>query len=378
MAIRDKEKENRPRGLRMPSLSAIKFKKNHQQSPPDSPPTELPPEISLYPAYPARTDSVPVRPPRPHEKELPPNPLPSPPPFPAASVPSPSGYRNPGPPLPPLPPQNHGQDPDQDLSVSPRGLSPAASPPSLNTATFASNAHLNFSSSSPPSQTGFSPSSPPNRSDFSPKSPTNRADFSPVKRVPSIPRVPVPNSEHPPLPVQRPTPPSSINHDIDEPPRRQSSAAEQQQQQQHQRPQEEEDDDDDDPLENFIPDPETDREHPHEHDHEPELDGPGSAIEEASSEENNGPWTPPDFEPVAAPLNKLHYVCYQDHRAMPPAANRWHALPCMTCQKFDREVRHRCVFCCLRVCVGCYQMLQKTPNRSLELLMNSLGETRDS
>ncbi|PLN82723.1 hypothetical protein BDW42DRAFT_165953 [Aspergillus taichungensis] len=246
-------------------------------------------------------------------------------------------------------------------------LSPAASPPS-STANFASNSHLNFSPSSPPHQTGFSPQSPPNQTGFSPQSPPNRSDYPPVKRVPSIPRVPVPQSEKPPLPVQRPTPPSSINHDIDEPPRRQSTAAEQQHQQQQ--PQEEED-----PLEDFIPDPEAD--HPaHEHENEPDLDGPGSAIEEASSEENNGPWTPPDIEPVAAPLNKLHYVCYQDHRAMPPAANRWHALPCMTCQKFDREVRHRCVFCCLRICAGCYQTLQKTPNRSLERLMDSLGESR--
>ncbi|PLB37188.1 uncharacterized protein BDW47DRAFT_107547 [Aspergillus candidus] len=374
MAIRDKEKENRPRGLRMPSLSAIKFKKTNHQSPPDSPPTELPPEISLFPAYPARTDSVPVRPPRPHEKELPPNPLPLLPPFPAASASSSSGYRDQGPPLPPLPPQ------DRDLS--PRNLSPAASPPSSMPG-FAANSHANFSPTSPPNHTGFSPSnrfdsspsSPPSHAGFSPNSPPNRTDSAPVKRVPSIPRVPVPKSEKPPLPVQRPTPPSSINHDIDEPPRRQPSAAEQQHQHQQQ---EEEEEEEEDPLEDFIPDPEVDRVHPHpehEHENEPDLDGPGSAIEEASSEENNGPWTPPDFEPVAAPLNKLHYVCYQDHRAMPPAANRWHALPCMTCQKFDREVRHRCVFCCLRICVGCYQTLQKSPNRSLEVLMDSLGES---
>ncbi|PWY72522.1 hypothetical protein BO94DRAFT_539199 [Aspergillus sclerotioniger CBS 115572] len=116
----------------------------------------------------------------------------------------------------------------------------------------------------------------------------------------------------------------------------------------------------DEPLEDFIPEP------------EPELDGTGAPIEPVSSEENNGPWTPPDIEPVAAPLNKLHFACYQDHRSMPPANNVWHTLPCMTCLKFDREVRHRCVFCCLRICAGCFQALQACPNRSLTQLMESI------
>ncbi|PYH46674.1 uncharacterized protein BP01DRAFT_355669 [Aspergillus saccharolyticus JOP 1030-1] len=105
----------------------------------------------------------------------------------------------------------------------------------------------------------------------------------------------------------------------------------------------------------------------------PEADRESEApVDSASSEEDRGPWTPADYEPVAAPLNKLHYACYQDHRSMPPANNAWYALPCMTCQKFDHEVRHRCVFCCLRICGGCYQALQKCPNRSLAQLMRSL------
>ncbi|KAA8642209.1 hypothetical protein EYZ11_007463 [Aspergillus tanneri] len=120
------------------------------------------------------------------------------------------------------------------------------------------------------------------------------------------------------------------------------------------------------PLEDFIPEP------------EPELDGdePDAApIEQASSEENGGPWTPPDFEPVAAPLNKLHFACYQDHRSMPPANNVWYPLPCMTCQKFDREVRFRCVFCCLRVCSGCFHALQKCPHRSLQRFMEMISQS---
>ncbi|PWY71465.1 hypothetical protein BO70DRAFT_365193 [Aspergillus heteromorphus CBS 117.55] len=115
------------------------------------------------------------------------------------------------------------------------------------------------------------------------------------------------------------------------------------------------------PLEDFIPTP------------EPELDGTATPMELVSSEENNGPWTPPEIEPVAAPLNKLHFACYQDHKSMPPANNVWHALPCMTCQKFDREVRYRCVFCCLRICAGCFQTLQKSPDRSLAQLMESIS-----
>jgi hypothetical protein len=58
---------------------------------------------------------------------------------------------------------------------------------------------------------------------------------------------------------------------------------------------------------------------------------------------------------------------------MPVAQNTWCPVPCMTCQKMDREIRHRCVFCCLRVCEGCYLSLQRCQRRSLAELMNQLG-----
>jgi hypothetical protein len=84
------------------------------------------------------------------------------------------------------------------------------------------------------------------------------------------------------------------------------------------------------------------------------------------------PFVPPEVEPVAPKLDKIHLTCYQEHRAMPVAQNRWCPVPCMTCQKFDTEIRHRCVFCCLRVCEGCYQTLQKCKNRSVEELVDRI------
>jgi hypothetical protein len=109
-------------------------------------------------------------------------------------------------------------------------------------------------------------------------------------------------------------------------------------------------------LEDFIPTPDS-------------ADPPQipSARSEAPS-----PFVPPEVEPVAPKLDKIHLTCYQEHRAMPVAQNTWCPMPCMTCQKFDTEIRHRCVFCCLRVCEGCYQMLQKCKNRSVEELVDRI------
>ncbi|KAJ5677413.1 uncharacterized protein N7477_003046 [Penicillium maclennaniae] len=119
-----------------------------------------------------------------------------------------------------------------------------------------------------------------------------------------------------------------------------------------------EDNEDLTPLEDFIPTP----------------DGSGTPLEPVSSGEQARIDTPPlEVEPVAAPLNKGHLACFQEHRNMPVAQNVWCPIPCMTCLKFDREIRHRCVFCCLRICEGCHQALMKCKNRSLEELMGSLN-----
>ena len=81
------------------------------------------------------------------------------------------------------------------------------------------------------------------------------------------------------------------------------------------------------------------------------------------------PWTPPEIVDVTPPLTKAHYACYQGHASMPASRNAWHSIPCMTCTKADREIRFRCVYCCLRICSGCFEELQKTQDRSLAQLL---------
>ncbi|KAL1854735.1 hypothetical protein Plec18167_008598 [Paecilomyces lecythidis] len=131
-------------------------------------------------------------------------------------------------------------------------------------------------------------------------------------------------------------------------------------------------DDDGAPLEDFIPEPEQ---------------GSGDSIDAAISPATISPATTPgqvkegingvngnehlppppqQLEPVAAPLNKVHFACYQSHKSMPVANNYWYSVPCMTCQKVDQQSRYRCTFCCLRVCGDCFQGLQKCKNRSLD------------
>lgn len=118
-----------------------------------------------------------------------------------------------------------------------------------------------------------------------------------------------------------------------------------------------EDEEDVTPLEDFIPTP----------------DGTGTPLELVSSDEQPPLDTPPQEIDIAAPLNKVHFACFQEHRNMPAAQNVWCPVPCMTCHQFDRKTRHRCVFCCLRICEGCHQALMKCKNRSLEELMESLN-----
>lgn len=130
---------------------------------------------------------------------------------------------------------------------------------------------------------------------------------------------------------------------------------------------------DSDPLEDYIPDPSPERD---EMMYQAGATGPDGPVPNGNGDVSDEPepvaekddWEPPMAE-VAAPLNKLHFNCYQEHRSMPSAANVWHSVPCMTCNKVDREVRHRCVFCCLRICEGCYGALQKCSRRSLDELL---------
>jgi hypothetical protein len=113
-------------------------------------------------------------------------------------------------------------------------------------------------------------------------------------------------------------------------------------------------------LEDFIPTPDST---------EPPLEVPVMAPRDLAP----SPFVLPEVEPVAPKLNKVHFQCLQEHRNMPVAQNAWCAQPCYACQKFDMEIRHRCVFCCLRVCEGCYQTLQKCKTRSLKELLERVA-----
>ncbi|CAL5868670.1 uncharacterized protein PFLUO_LOCUS2897 [Penicillium psychrofluorescens] len=106
----------------------------------------------------------------------------------------------------------------------------------------------------------------------------------------------------------------------------------------------------------------------------PAAVGMGDPFDRTSSDEL-GPVldTPPaEAEIPPASLKPVHFLCFQEHRNMPVSKNVWHPVPCMLCQKRDTEIRHRCVFCDLRVCEGCFKTLQKCPRRSLQEMMGSL------
>lgn len=320
MAVLDKD---RPRGLRVPSLSS--FRSKHKSPTEPAPTIQLPSASHLS----LQTDSFSVTSSKPTEKTLPPHPQFSPqqPSSPAVVNPYPSPpqiYSNQpanGPVQNSNPSQATGNDaPLPPLPVNrpmPRPFPQTTSPPTRRPIPGSATAPAPAPSSAPAPE------------------PTQPPVYAPVPVPPVNPTV-----------VQQRTPPSSD----EEPEQRHSNGT-------------------NDSLEGFIPDPEP----------EPELDGTnGTPNEAGSSEEDDRPFTPPEVEPVSVPLNKLHYSCYQEHRAMPVANNVWYALPCMTCQKFDREIRHRCVFCCLRVCADCFQTLKNCPRRSLAQLMETISTNGDA
>ncbi|QKX54015.1 uncharacterized protein TRUGW13939_01097 [Talaromyces rugulosus] len=120
-------------------------------------------------------------------------------------------------------------------------------------------------------------------------------------------------------------------------------------------------------ISQFIPDPEPE---PFDLPISPDLIIDGQKTPDSSSNNstihNTVEWTPPLPDPVViAPLTRVHYDCFQAHRHMLQSNNVWYATACMTCHKLDQEVRHRCTFCCLRVCVACFERLQKSKDRSL-------------
>jgi len=317
--------KDRPRGLRVPSLSTFRSK-NKQSDPTPTIQLPSPSQLSLH------TDSLSIPSTSPLQKALPPQPLPSPP-----QPSSPAAVINPYYSSPP-----HASSHSQPSQPSP--ISPVSSPNSAQ--------YNNRNNDAPPPPLHAIPPSnnrpmarpiPPHNTQPTRRPVPGSAPVTVTAPGPQYAPAPIPTQATQPVnlmvPQQR-TPPSSEG----DPEQRLSNGTS-------------------DSLEDFIPDPEP----------EPELDGTsGTPNEAGSSEEDDRPWTPPEVEPVPVPLNKLHYSCYQEHRAMPAAANVWYALPCMTCQKFDREIRHRCVFCCLRVCADCFQALKKIPRRSLAQLMETI------
>lgn len=102
----------------------------------------------------------------------------------------------------------------------------------------------------------------------------------------------------------------------------------------------------------------------------------GVEPEEAEEErpETATPFVPINAPFVPAPLNDIHFNCYQEHRSMPIASNVCYPVPCMACHKHDQENRYRCVFCSLRVCNSCVQILQQCQRRSLKKLLEELQD----
>ncbi|KAF9894208.1 hypothetical protein FE257_007710 [Aspergillus nanangensis] len=320
MPLIDKE---RARGLRIPSLSAMKLQKKSAPMSPESPPPKDPMPVAAVPppVFPPRTDSAPIRPPRPQEKELPPKPL-----VHAAASISPSSPPAPTPFSNPIHPYN-----DRPLPSFPRVPVPKQTESHVS-------APAPVQQRTPPSSESEPEPEPEVLQRQQHQRQQHQRQLDQQHLPPSQPR-----REPIPAPRREPYPPQPPYHHAPEPEPAQPNGAEE------------------DPLEDFIPDP------------EPELDDSDAAIDRVSSEENQGPWTPPDYDPVAPPLSKVHFNCYQEHRSMRPAQNMWHPLPCMTCQKFDQELRYRCVFCCLRICAGCLSALQKSPSHDLEQLMQKVS-----
>ena len=85
-----------------------------------------------------------------------------------------------------------------------------------------------------------------------------------------------------------------------------------------------------------------------------------------------------DVRVPAPPLRPVHFNCYQSHRRMLPSPNAYHPLPCMTCGVENKNVRWRCVWCCLRICTGCMDSLNKDRERKLAVLVENVERKAQS
>ncbi|KAJ5915378.1 hypothetical protein N7466_011311 [Penicillium verhagenii] len=320
MAIFDSEK--RPRGLRVPSLTAMKNGANKSQFSFGSKKSidVKTPEHEVTPVVAVDVPALPPQRAPPPNKELPPRPK--------SQIPPPPRMLTKVPPRRQVPnSEPNGNQPATQPPVNP----PTSAQPQPQQAQPQAQAQAQFQAPSPPFQSSPQAASPQSQV-YAPYTPSATLPAAPQPVRPAERSVVVeskaqqdPASFPAVPPVTLSPPPSDDNEALT-------------------------------PLEDFIPTP----------------DESGTPLGNLSTEELSMP-PMPDVEPVAAPLNKVHFACFQEHRNMPVAQNVWCPLPCQTCHKFDREIRHRCVFCSLRVCEGCYQTLQKCKNRSLNELMQKIG-----
>lgn len=76
----------------------------------------------------------------------------------------------------------------------------------------------------------------------------------------------------------------------------------------------------------------------------------------------HGPTPPP-------PLTYVHFHCFQFHQNMNLSKNDLAPVPCMTCRTDDSELRWKCSWCCLRICIKCMESLEGSQGRNLETLI---------
>ncbi|CAI7579845.1 unnamed protein product [Penicillium manginii] len=369
MAIFDSEK--RPRGLRVPSLTAMKAgtaasvsqfsfhrtKSNDAPTPEEKPAPPLPVPSSGFPApapAPPPTKQLPV-PPQTQgpKKELPPRPTITSkvPPrravgstkgrpnetSPTSATSQGQGIRQASSPITPSSPPNKDQPlpPTPSLGLrqaastttvttqiptSPQPEQEAASPATIK----ASNSHQGLRHAEPTSSASPQLSKPqpaPVRQAQQQLPPTPpvgpQSTGSPEPTAPAPSQYLPKQSQQP--PVQQRLPPTPPPVTLSPPPPTTDAEAD-------------EETDALTPLEDFIPTP----------------DGASTPLEEEMSSIEAtppGPAHPPALHEVvdipAAPLNKVHFACFQEHRNMPIAQNVWCPVPCMTCHKKDQEIRHR-------------------------------------
>ncbi|KAL8860223.1 MAG: hypothetical protein Q9178_003194 [Gyalolechia marmorata] len=83
----------------------------------------------------------------------------------------------------------------------------------------------------------------------------------------------------------------------------------------------------------------------------------------------------PRVRVLAPPLQPVHLACYQSHKRMLCAQNVRHPVPCMTCGIENEQLRWRCVWCCLRICRECMEVLNQDRGRNLTGLLKKIDST---